>query len=160
MSLTDLEIKLKEELIRSERWNRWSNLIKSLGSFAIAIAIFFAISLPQFRLSKEDARRNEEQSKRNKEMAVKERASFVIDVLKEREPEIRNNLIFALRDFYPEVDTIFLNISNEIRIQAKNEWQIKLEKWEKELEKCDDNQKRKNIEMNIELCKQKIKELI
>jgi len=143
--MTDLEKKYKEELIKSEKWNRISNFIKSFGSVGIAVMIFLAISLPQSAL--------------NKEMSVKERAMLVVDVLKEKDPEVRNYLIFALRDFYPEIEARFKEIEKEVSIQAENALQIELEKWEKKLEKCDNEQEKRNIQTNIELYKEKIKEV-
>ena len=145
MNMSDLEIKLKKEQIKSEKWNRWSNFIKSFGSVGIAVMIFLAISLPQSAL--------------NKEMSVKEKAMLVIDVLKEKDTKVRNSLILALRDFYPEINERFKEIEKEVSIQAKNEWQIQLEKWKNELAKCVNEQDKENIRINIELCEQKIREI-
>jgi hypothetical protein len=141
----DIETQYKEQLIKSEKWNRISNLIKSVGSVSIAIMIFLAISLPESAL--------------NKELSVKEKATLVLDILKEKDPEVRNHLICALRDFYPEVDETFKRIEKEYSIQAKTEWQKKLKEWQQKLEKCSDEQEKINIQQNIELCNIKIKEI-
>lgn len=143
--MTDLENKYKEELIKSEKYNRWFNFFKTLGSVGIPVVIFLAISLPQSTL--------------NKEMSVKEKAMLVVDVLKEKDPKVRNFLILALRDFYPEINERFKEIEIEVSIQAKNEWQLQLEKWKGELAKCVNEQDKKNIRINIELCEQKIREI-
>ena len=92
-------------------------------------------------------------------MSVKEKAMLVIDVLKEKDPEVRNSLIFALRDFYPEIDTRFKEIEEEVHIQAKNELQKKLNEWERKLEKCDNEQEKKNIQINIDFYKQEISKM-
>ena len=145
---TDLEITYKKELIKSEKWNRISNLIKSigsLGSVAIAIAIFVAISIPQSAL--------------NKEMSDKERAALLIDVLKEKDKETRNMLILAARDFYPEIDKRFLEIEQEVYSQALNEIQEKLDTEKKKLENCSNESEKENIKLNIKFYENQIKRI-
>jgi hypothetical protein len=145
----DLETTYKKELIRSEKWNRISNFIQSigsLGSVAIAIAIFLAISLPQSSL--------------NKEMSDKERATLLIDVLKEKDTETRNMLILALRDFYPEIDKRFLEIKKEVYNQALNELKEKLNTEKTKLKNCTNELEKKDIELNIQFYECRIKEIM
>ena len=113
MNMSNLDEQYKKELIKSEKWNRWANVIKSFGSVAIAIAIFWAISLPQSILEKS----------RNMEISVREKATLLIDVLKEKDPETRAMLISALRDFYPDINKRFEEIEKEVSAKVKNDWQ-------------------------------------
>ena len=138
------EIEYKKTLIKSEKWNRIFNGIKStssLFSLAIAVIILLLITYPESSFNKT----------LKQEMSDKEAATILVDVLQEKDEQVREHLVKILRKFYPKINKKYLEMEKEFAIETKNEWKEKLKTEQKRLENSTNELEKELITQNIRL---------
>lgn len=145
------EIEFLREQIKTNKHNRMINYVKTIALFIGSIILFFIIQKPESAIN----------SRNSEETINRERAKLILQILQEKNPEIRDKGLKIVKATYPSISKVLDSIESQIEQTTSIEIQsMKLEELENKKALIEENIKKSNspiekslLENNLEMVK-------
>lgn len=148
-SKSELERLLLIEKIKLEKANWIVNYVKSLCLLVGSIFLFLLVTLPESILNKSISEEN----------LKREKVKLILEVIKEKDPEIRASSMIFLKEYYPAISVAFGKLESEIIDEGIEDLKKKREKIILRKESSSDPRIVNDLRIDSELLELKIRQL-